>query len=159
MKYLAGAILLGSFGLWVYAYGFVERSTPDEWDEASLGAQAEDICATAIADVASMPTALEAADSKARAEQIRASTARLSAMVDELASLAPATENDARMHTGWISDWQTFIADRYKYADAISEDPDAQLLLTAIGPERLDRRLTRFADTNKMYSCVAPTDV
>jgi hypothetical protein len=52
------------------------------------------------------------------------------------------------------------IQDRYDYATRIAGDPSAQFLITDTGAgERLDRRITRVADTNAMPSCAAPGDV
>ena len=160
-RVIAGAVILASFGVWAYAYsGLADRETPDLLADRELAETAESICAAATADVAAMPNALDAVDGPDRAEQIRATTARYSLMIDDLERLDRTTERDDLIFSSWLSDWRVILGDRLTYADAIAVDPEAQFYVTDIGvTERLDKRLTRFANTNLMTSCAAPTDV
>ncbi len=157
----AGLVIAASFGVWAYAYsGFASREAPDVLADRALVAQAEDLCATAVDDVAALPNALDAADGAERATQIRASTDRFERLVDDLEALPIGDGRDSRIYRSWLSDWRVLLEDRRDYADRISVDPDAQFYITDIGvSERLDRRVTRFANTNLMVSCAAPTDV
>ena len=156
----AGILIAASFSVWVYAYsGQADRPPPDLLGDTTLAARAEAFCAEAEADVEALPSALDAVDAVDRAAQIRTSTARYEIMVDELATLEPGTEEDRIILDGFIGDWRTLLADRRTYADTLLDDPDAPFLQSAIRGERLDRRMTRVADTNAMYSCGAPTDV
>ncbi len=157
----AGLVVAASFGIWAYAYsGFADREAPDVLADQGLAAEAENICAVAIEDVAGLPNAIEAADGAERAVQIRAATDRFERMVDDLEALPTVDERDGRIYLGWLSDWRVLLGDRLDYADRISVDPEAQFFITDTGVgERLDRRVTRFANTNLMVSCVAPTDV
>lgn len=160
-RVVAGLIIAASFGVWVYAYsGLADREAPDLLADQQLVADAERICAAALADVAALPNALEAADGPERAQQIRVATDRFEQMVAELDRLPTFDERDGRIFKSWLSDWRVVLGDRRDYADRIEVDPAAQFLITDTGvDERLDRRLTRFANTNRMVSCAAPTDV
>jgi hypothetical protein len=165
-RVVAGLVIVASFGVWVYAYsGLAERDAPDLLADEELKAQAEAICAAAVADVAAMPNALDAVDGPDRGRQIRNATGRFSAMVDELARLTPAQsltniERDQQIYQAWLGDWRVLLDDRLDYADRIAADPDAIFYITDTGVnERLDKRITRFANTNSMTSCAAPTDV
>lgn len=160
-RIVAGAIIAASFGVWVYAYsGFADRETPDLLGDRSLAASAENICAAALTDISAMPNALDAVDGEDRAQQIRLSTVRYEEMVTELEGLNLFDERDSRIFTGWLSNWRTLLQDRISYADAIEVDDQAQFFVSDVGVrERLDKRLTRFANTNLMTSCAAPTDV
>ncbi len=160
-RILAGIVIVGSFGIWGYAYsGLARREPPDIVDHTPFTTDGEAACARAIVDLDALPDALDAVDGPDRAGQIRTSTARLEAMLDELDGLVGGDERDRDISREWLADWRVIISDRYRYADAIETDPDAQYYQSDIGvSERLDRRVTRFATTNQMLSCVAPTDV
>ena len=160
-RLLAGTIVVASFGVWVYIYsGQADRPPPDLFVDTELADQAEAICAAAVDDVDAMPSASQAADAADRADQVRRSTARFEAMVTDLEALPVDEPDDRVIMSGWLADWRTLLDDRLRYADAVVEDPDALFTLTNVAAgERLDRRLTRVANTNLMTSCAAPTDV
>jgi len=160
-RIVAGAVIAASFGVWGYAYsGLADREKPDLLADRVLATSAEGICAAALGDISTMPNALDAVDGADRADQIRMSTARYEEMVTDLEGLNTADERDQRIFTGWLGNWRVMLGDRLAYADAIAVDDQAQFYVTDIGvKERLDRRLTRFANTNLMTSCAAPTDV
>lgn len=160
-RVVAGLVIAASFGVWVYAYsGLADREAPDLLADQQLVTDAEDICAATLADVAALPNALEAADGRERAQQIRVATDRFEEMVNDLDRLPTFDERDRRIFKSWLSDWRVILGDRRDYADRIEVDPNAQFFITDTGvDERLDRRLTRLANTNLMVSCAAPTDV
>lgn len=165
-RVVAGLVVVASFAVWIYAFsGLARRDPPDLLDSPEFAQQAEPICAAALADIEQMPGALDADDGQERADQIVATTTRFETMLDQLDELAsnPAvstSERDREITSGWLADWRVLVDDRYDYADRIAEDPAAQFLLTNTGiAERLDRRITRVADTNHMPSCGAPGDV
>lgn len=157
----AGAVVAASFGVWVYAYsGLAGRETPDLIGDRALATTAENICAAALTDISALPNALDAVDGADRADQIRLSTARFDQMVTDLEGLNLFDERDRRIFSGWLGDWRVMLQDRLDYADAIALDDEAQFYVSDVGVrERLDKRLTRFANTNLMTSCAAPTDV
>lgn len=160
-RVLAGLAIAASFGVWVYAYsGRADRPPPDLLIDTQLAAQAETICASAVADVAAMPSAQDAVDEIDRADQVHRTTDRFDAMVADLARLDVVEPDDQVIMTGWLGDWRVLLEDRRRYAREVVEDPDAVFLLTKVAErERLDRRLTRVADVNRMSSCGTPTDV
>lgn len=160
-KALIGVVVLSSFAIWVYAFsGAARRDAPDLLGYRDFPLAAESICAAALADIDAMPGALEAVDGPDRGRQVRATTARFESMLDELDPIVGGTERDLEISRGWLADWRVLIQDRYRYADAISDDVNSQFLITDTGVgERLDRRITRLANTNAMTSCAAPGDV
>ncbi len=161
VKLLAIATLIGSFGVWVYAFsGAADRDPPDLLDHAAWSESAERICSEALTDVESMPGALDAESVDQRSEQLNRATDRFSDMVAGLEQLPTESSRDAQITTDWMADWRTLLEDRRRHAEVILDDPAAPFTITDIGVgERLDRRITRFATTNSMPSCVTPTDV
>ena len=161
LKIFGIATLIASFGIWVYAFsGAADRDPPDLLGDEAWSTAAEDICAHALADVTEMPGAAQATDSADRSRQVVATTARFQTMVDDLRLLETTDSRDNQITSDWLTDWQTLLGDRLRYADKIIDDPTAPFTITDTGvAERLDKRITRFASTNSMFSCVAPTDV
>lgn len=158
---LAVAVVASSFLVWIYAYsGAAERDAPDLLADETFGQRAELICAAATSDIQAMPNALEATDGADRGRQIVATTARYEQMLDELDALVGGDARDVEIASGWLADWRVMVQDRYRYAEAITADDQAQFYVSDVGvAERLDRRLTRLANTNSMPSCAAPTDL
>ncbi len=154
-------VVAGSFLVWIYAFsGAARRDPPDLLADESFGLQAERACAGAWSDIDAMPGALDAVDGPDRGRQIVASTQRLELMLDELDLLVGGDARDVEIASGWLADWRVLIEDRYRYAEAIAADDQAQFLVTDVGvAERLDRRITRVANTNRMPACGAPQDV
>lgn len=168
---VAIALLLASFGIWVYAYsGAARRPAPDLLDDPTFSTAAEARCARALVELETLPNALDAVDGPDRARQVRATNVIYRTMLDDLDSLAnsPAdrdsaadrTDRDREITEGWLSDWRVLVDDRDRYAEAIAADPNAQLYVSDVGvAERLNKRVTRMANTNSMPSCIAPEDI
>jgi hypothetical protein len=160
-RLVVGLAVTASFAVWVYAYsGRADRDPPDLLDDPAFSQAAEPVCAAAALDLKAMPGALDARDPADRSGQIVAATGRLEAMVTVLDGLAQGSDRDLDILTAWLADWRVLIGDRYRYAEALLNDPQARFLITDTGVgERLERRITRLADTNSMSSCGAPGDV
>lgn len=160
VQFLFMATLLGSFGVWGYAYsGRAGRTAPDTLDERAFAEEAEPICAAAFEVFDELPNAEVATSPQDRAVQVRNRNVVLLNMVSDLESTTQGSDRDQAMITEWLDDWRLFISDREDYANRIAEDENAQFYLSDGGGERLERRITRFANTNNMHSCVTPFDV
>ena len=155
---LIGIIVLISFGPWIYRWsGFADRPFPDTLDDNTFALVAEPVCAGVIGE---LPNALDARSLEDRATQVRVGTAQLRVMVDSLGDLTSGTERDQELIGKWLVDWDIYLSDRLGYADRIEVDENAVFYLTQIeGPERLEKRITRFALTNRMISCSTPGDI
>ena len=164
-KVMVGAIVIASFGVWAYAYsGSASREAPDTLGDPSYAALAEPTCAAAVADLESLPNALVADSNVERAGNIRQANDLLTSMVNDLeehlgVASVSLNERDDGITREWLADWRAYIADRDDYADRLEDDPAAILYVAAVGGERLERRITRFANTNLIISCVTPSDV
>ncbi len=161
-----GVLVAGSFAVWGYGFsGLASRTAPDTLGDPSFLAVAEPACAAANDIVAGLPNALDADDSAERAQQVRANTAVYSDLVIELDGFLDdprvvLNDRDTGITQEWLQDWRSFLADRLDYADRLADDPQAVFYVAASsGGERLERRITRFAVTNELLSCVTPQDV
>ena len=157
----AAALMAAMAGLWAYAF-LAPQDVPGRMDDTAFPTAAEPVCAAAAGELAALPRSLDATDPVERAAQVDASTDRLEAMVDELATLVPTTEPEQQMVTEWLDDWRRYLANRRDYADRLAAgDIDARFYVDQ--SERDGRQITnaldRFADINKMSSCASPSDV
>lgn len=160
-RVLVIALLIASFFPWAWRFSpWAERTPFDLFDDPAYSATAEQLCASALADIEQVPSAAVAADPAERAAQVRAVNTILETLVDDLESAATGTDRDLRMIDAWVDDWRIYLGNRADYADRIAGDPDAQFYVSANDDgDRVDKHLTYLANTNEMYSCVAPGDV
>lgn len=159
------AVIAVSAGVWIYVFsGQAARVAPDVLADPSYRALAEPTCAAAKAELDAVPDASAAADNLERAAQIVEANRILSAMVDDLTEHVddPAvvlSDRDRTITLEWLADWRSYLESRQDLASRFVDDPNAALYVPAVGGERIDRRITRFANVNFMQSCVTPGDV
>ncbi len=161
LRAVAAVIVIGSFGIWGYAFsGKAGRRTPDTLDDPTFAQVAEAQCAAALADLSALPQSYDARNGQERSAQVLQSTARLQALVDQLRGEVTGSARDRAILGDWLDNWQIVIGDRTRYAQAVAVDPAAPYLQTDIKVnEFLNTRVTRMADTNRMPSCAVPDDV
>lgn len=164
-RIVLAAVVLASFAVWAYAFsGFAGREAPDTIRHPSYGALAEPTCAAAMTELESVPNALDAQSPAERASQIAEADVILATMVNDLEAhlddpSVTIDDRDRNITTEWLADWRRFIADREDFRLRLADDPQAVFYVAAVGGERLERRITRFANTNLLLSCVTPSDV
>ena len=67
---------------------------------------------------------------------------------------------DGRITGLWLDDWETYIGDRERYADALAEGDEAELLVTARATGgQITETIDHFAEINNMEDCAVPLDV
>ncbi|MDY7106414.1 MAG: hypothetical protein S0880_34960 [Actinomycetota bacterium] len=161
LRVLAGVVVVGSFLLWAYAFsGLARRDAPDTLDDASFAADAEPICAAAVADIDQLPPAMNFGDDpEGRADVLDRATDRLAAMVADLETVATGTDRDRRIVDAWLSDWRTYLSDRRRFAEVIRVDEDEPFQLTAREGRAITAPMNRMATVNDMPSCTTPGDV
>ncbi len=157
---VGGIAVLASFGVWAYAYsGQANRRTPDLLDESAYAIAAGPICDAAMSEFEDLPGALDAADNVERAAQIRVTNDLFTNMISDLEAATTGTPRDHQIIGDWLEDWRTYVGHRADYADRFELDENARFYISSVGNERLEKRIPRFADTNKIYSCGTPTDI
>ncbi len=160
VQVILGVIALATFGVWGYVYsGKADRESPDILDDPSFAMAGEQICAEAMAAFDQLPNALDAATATERARDIHASNELLSSMIDDLEAEVTGTARDVDISTKWLDDWRTYIANRDDFATRLETDERAVFYVSGFEGERLDKRIPRFANENKMFSCVTPGDI
>jgi hypothetical protein len=154
-------VVVGMVAMWGYvvylAFGPGREDPPDRLDDPTFARAAETRCSEALDRIATLPLAVETATPDARADVLDQANAHLEAMLEDLADLAPAGE-EGELVDAWLADWRTYLQDRADYADALRDDPDARLLVTAKGGDQITDYLDAFAQDNRMPACSTPTD-
>jgi len=149
-------------GFWVWAFSPLAPSGhPDRLDAETFAQASEPLCAAALADVtATVPLATDAPDIFTRADDIRTATDIYLDMVDDLTAIAPAAgTRDGDLVRAWLTDWRTFLDDRYAQADRFANGIDEAFVVTVRGGRQVTSAIDVFADVNDMPSCVAALDV
>jgi hypothetical protein len=154
---------LGGFWGWIWYYQVTnqgERDMPDRLNELSWTEQADQICQAADARIAALPTAQRTPSAQERSAVIVAATDEIEQMLEEIEQIAPAgTDRDSTITAAWISDYREWLADRYRYADALLDDPAARFVVTEKYGSHITAPIDRFARVNEMESCMTSGDV
>lgn len=153
------ALVVAMWGYVLYlAVGPGRQPPPDRLDDPAFAIEAERTCGEALDFVAALPNAIEAGSATERAEILTRANARFSTMLDELAAVTPDGD-DGRIVREWLADWRTYLGDRSVYAEALREDPEARLLVTAKDRQQITEYIDAFAADNRMPACATPIDV
>jgi hypothetical protein len=145
--------------MWIYIFSGVAREDPpDSLSDPAFTAAAEPLCATAVDEVAGLPSAGAVTDAVERAEVLDEANAVFTAMVAELDAITVSDDSDADLIGQWLDDWRTVLDDRQAFADRLRVDEEAELLVTARGGRQITLTLDRFAEINDMPSCATPLD-
>jgi hypothetical protein len=155
-------VVLAMLAMWGYvlflAIGPGRQPPPDRLADPAFGREAEAVCEAAHDDVSLLPPAIEAESATDRAEIIDEATSRFTAMIAEVATLAPDGE-EGEVVAAWIADWRTYLGDRSAYAAALRADPDAAMFVTARDAEQVTEYIDAFAADNHMPACATPIDL
>lgn len=164
-RVLATLVALGLAGMWGYVWiyhlsGQGERDMPDRLDDLSWTREADEICAGYADRIAELPSAHSTPTAEERADVIDRATAEIEAMLEEIEALAPTGDSrDARITAAWLDDYRVWVADRYRFADALRDDPGARFLVTEKAGRYINAPVDRFARVNEMEACMTFGDV
>jgi hypothetical protein len=161
-RVLVAVVIVGMLAMWGYvlylAFGPGRQPSPDRLADPAFGPAAEAICEAAHDDVRLLPPAAQAESASERAAIITQANERYDQMLDEIEPLTPAGE-DGEIVAAWLADWRTYLGDRQAYADALRDDPEARLFVTARDREQVTEYIDAFAADNHMGACGTPIDV
>jgi hypothetical protein len=162
-RVLAVAVMICIAVLWAYTlWGPTKKTAPGVLADPSWAAQAQITCTKAATTIDELPPAYSAPDAPARAEVIASANRALRTMLNELAASAPPPElsNDGRMIGEWLTDWNTYMADRDRYVVALEADTQARFYVTEkVKGQQITKPIDFFAIYNDMPNCVTPGDL
>lgn len=149
-------------GAWIYVFTVAGQADPaNTIADESFPPAAQAICADTIARIEELPSSQDATTAAERSAVVVESTDLLSEMVADLRAIAPAADDpDDGWVQLWLDDFEFYIEDRYTYAEALLDDPEARFLITVRGDrDRLTADLDQVALANDMLDCGTPKDV
>jgi hypothetical protein len=162
---LTALVAIGLAAMWGYVWiyhlsGQGERDMPDRLDDLAWTRQAEEICAATSARIAELPGAHNASTAAERAEVIEVASDHIDAMLGQIEAIVPTGDSrDARITAAWLTDYRTWLGDRYLYADTLRVDPTARFLVTEKAGRYINAPVDRFARVNEMEACMTFGDV
>ena len=157
---LLAGIVVSSFLFWIYALsGLAKRDPPDSLQRRDFAERAEPRCAATAAALDQLPPANTARNPVERADTVDAGTQLLRTMVADLRAMAPADGADRALVLAWLSDWDTYLANRDDYARRVRTDPRARFLVDQRDRQAITVPMDHLANVNRMASCVTPGDV
>lgn len=149
-----------AFWAWIFAGG-PRKTNPDYLADRDFAAAAEARCGELRDQLAELPPAEDAESAADRAVVLAQANVLLGDMIDDIEAIAPDSGDDAKIVTGWLADYRTYLGDREAYATALRTDPGAQLILTENDRLRdgVDKTIQIFSQVNDIKDCDTPGDV
>jgi hypothetical protein len=165
-KVLLSVVVIGLVSMWVYvvylAFGPGRQPPVDRLEDPAFAEAAGPRCTEAVAAVEDLPVASEAHTPAERAAVLAEANeifAGMLADLEDMARLAPAGDQRERTEA-WLADWRVLLEDREAYAEALTRDPGAEMLISE--KPGTGRHVTgwvdEFALANKIDDCATPAD-
>ena len=150
--------------MWIYAFVFSSREAVNKIADENWQARAEEICSRANVERSALADyrLIEDAGSDAltqRAEIVDEATAIIASMIDSIESVPPVDAKGLALVPQWISDYKTYIQDRYDYTARLREGINDPFSETMIDGLPLSEKISTFAADNRMPACKAPIDL
>ena len=163
---MLSAVVVGMVAMWGYvvflAFGPGRQPPIDRLEDPAFAEAAGPLCADAVTAVEDLPVASEthsAAERAAVLAQANDIFAGMLADLEDLTPLAPAGDQRDRAEA-WLADWEVLLEDREAYAEALSRDDQAEMLVSE--KPGTGRHVTgwvdEFALANKIDDCATPAD-
>lgn len=152
------AVVVISAVVWVYSFVLADPTPTDKLADPSFAADARPICKAAKDEILaagligiSAATPQQRGDITARADEI------LRAMVDKLQTVSPKNSGDARLVSGWLSDWNGYLADRATWVADLKAGKDVPFLERAHqGGAPASKTMDGFTTANDLEACSTP---
>jgi len=159
-RVVAVVVVLVLMGFWGWVFSGGPRSDPpDTLDSEVFPVAAQVRCEEAVALIDDLPAAADSATAAERADVLDRANSALRALLTDLGALdVPDMGDDRRFVEAWLADWATYVGDHEAFADALREDPDAELLITGRGGRQITVTIDNLARVNDMEACTVPLD-
>jgi hypothetical protein len=163
MRWLARAGVAGvvvvCIVLWVYVFLIADPKPTDQLRDKAFVAAAQPICKSARDQIYGAGLYGVKADTpQQRGALVDRADAILKAMVQQLRAVpAPNDATDARIVSGWLADWDGYLADRDAWvAKLAAGNGDAFFERTHEGGEPASKTMDEFAIANNLEDCKTP---
>ena len=147
--------------MWAYILSPWSKSgdVPTTLKDKSYAATAEPLCAATQTQIDGLPKANTAESPQDRAAVLTRANAMVADLVKQLHGLEPKVVEDRQFTNQWLTDWDSYLASRVRYAGILATGKDDRFTVEAEGGHPITERMDGFAVLNKMPSCQVPLDV
>lgn len=148
--------------MWIYLLFIAKPENIDKLHDASFARAAEPVCKASLDELARLDVVNRKASSPAdRATLAETADTEIAKMVARLRGIPVTNADDAHAITGWLADWDQWLADRAAWTARLRAGEDAQFLekQRADTGEPNSKALNDFALVNSMRSCATPGGV
>lgn len=153
-----GAVVVISVLVWFYAFVLADPTPTDKLSDPAFAADARPICKAAKDQIlAEGLVGIAATSPQQRGDITARADAILRTMVDRLGTLVPRGAGDARLVSGWLSDWNGYLADREAWVSKLKAGQDVPFLERAHeGGAPASKTMDGFATANDLKDCSTP---
>lgn len=162
----ACVFVLAATVMWVYAFFFASRRSPDKMPDRAWAKAAQAICIDTKGRIDALPVAGSFAKVEPRTEGIRQralvldqANAILTEQLARLRALTPADTETADLADRWLDDWDVYVADRRTHADELRTGVDSPFTERTYKESPMSNRMNAFARVNEMPRCQTPQDL
>ena len=157
-------VVLLTSAMWIYAFVFSSREAVNKIADENWQKRAEEICTqanidrSALADYRLIEDAGVDALAK-RADIVDEATGIVAEMIEAIESVPPVDAKGLALVPQWITDYKTYIQDRYEYTAQLRaglNDPFSESMIDGLP---LSEKISTFAADNRMPACKAPIDL
>lgn len=157
-------VILLTSAMWIYAFVFSSREAVNKIADENWQKRAEEICTqanvdrSALADYRLIEDAGVDALAK-RADIVDEATGIIAGMIEAIESVPPVDAKGLALVPQWITDYKTYIQDRYEYTAQLragTNDPFSESMIDGLP---LSEKISTFAADNRMPACRAPIDL
>lgn len=161
-----GAFALAACVMWIYAFFFAPRTSLDRVPDRAWTTSAQAICTDVRTRIDALPAAATFRKVEPLAEALRQRAVVLAQanalLAEELASLralVPADATTAKLTAEWLTDWDSYLADRQAHVGELNAGRDVPFKESTYKEAPISNRMNEFAGTNRMARCGTPYDL
>lgn len=150
--------------MWIYAFLFASKEAVNKIGDEAWTKRADARCLVAreerlaLADYRRIndPTTGGLAE---RANLVDQATSTIERMIEDLRNVVPSDDKGRALVPLWLTDYDTYVADRRAYAEQLRNGINAPFAETTFEGLPLAERIATFAGDNRMPNCAPPIDL
>lgn len=162
--FILSVVCLAIAAMWVYAFVFASKEAVNKIGDQAWTQQANIRCLAAEQERLALADYRLISDPATgglaqRAVLVEKATDTLQRMLADLRQTLPTDEKGRALIPMWLSDYDTYIADRRAYAEQLRSGDNAPFAESTFEGLPLAERIATFAGDNRMPACAPPIDL
>jgi hypothetical protein len=152
--------------MWIYAFFFASRRSPDKVPDRAWAVAAQTVCLDTKGRIDALPVAGTFRTIEPLTEALRQRALVLDQANDILAeqiarirAQVPADAETARITGEWLADWDLYLEDRRAHSLELEAGKDVPFTERTHKESPMSNRMNAFARVNEMPRCQTPQDL